>query len=150
MPNPISYKSPTAAPPELPTPEFKYILAATTLLFLTIAAAVATFFLYGNAIEARQARLTVALTDLATLKSVLDAFAADTGRYPTSAESLDALITRPSALPADRWKGPYMQRLPSDPWAHPYHYTSPAGARPFDLRSAGPDGTLSTPDDLTT
>jgi general secretion pathway protein G len=53
--------------------------------------------------------------------AALDAYRLDTGRYPTTAEGLDALWTQPGDLPAGVWRGPYLKKaVPPDPWQHPY------------------------------
>ncbi len=87
-----------------------------------------------------------AKADLSFMGTALDAFQVDNGRYPTATEGLDALITRPPSLPS--WHGPYVEPILTDPWTTPYRYPPPT-ATATDLRSAGPDKTFNTPDDLT-
>lgn len=75
------------------------------------------------------------------LARALDAYRLDVGRYPTTEQGLQALMT----APADeaKWAGPYLQKgLPSDPWDRPYVYRQPAtnAAHDFDLLSLGKDG----------
>src|SRR5450759_145610 len=57
--------------------------------------------------------------------SALDLFNLDTGRYPSSAEGLTALVQSPGTIPA--WNGPYLKGglLPNDPWGKSYVYRSP-------------------------
>jgi type II secretion system protein G len=64
--------------------------------------------------------IAAAKTDVANLSTAVDAFATDTGRYPTEAEGLDVLVTQPTGLSA--WNGPYLQQLKTDPSARPYVY----------------------------
>jgi len=87
-------------------------------------------------------------TDLQNLKTALTAFQLDTGRFPTTAEGLQALTTQPNSAPG--WNGPYMDAIPLDEWQHPYIYRSPGTQNPttFDLLSPGPDGIEATPDDI--
>src|SRR5690242_8101525 len=59
-------------------------------------------------------RAQVAGTDLALLSATVEAFEIDTGRYPTAAEGLAALVSRPAGVAA--WRGPYLSFLKSDPW----------------------------------
>src|SRR4051794_3779620 len=59
-----------------------------------------------------------ARSDVAALSTMLDAFAADTGRYPTDAEGLAALLSPPRGIAG--WRGPYVQQLRNDRWGHPY------------------------------
>ena len=70
----------------------------------------------------------------------LDAFRLDTGHYPSTAQGLLALTTRPTDEP--KWNGPYLQKSPPpDPWGQPYQYRQPGtGEAEFDLLSFGKDG----------
>jgi general secretion pathway protein G len=95
------------------------------------------------------ARITASSYDLANLRTALDAFEIDNGRYPTPAEGLHALLSPPHGLMAS-WRGPYVRSIPLDAWGHPYIY-SVAGkkhANGFDLLSTGPDGKPGTADDI--
>ena len=87
------------------------------------------------------AKTTTARAQIETVGAALDAFKLDVGRYPTTAEGLDALMTAPAG--AAGWHGPYLKkRVPADPWGHPYAYRSPGEANPreYDLLSLGADG----------
>jgi general secretion pathway protein G len=88
-------------------------------------------------------------SDLYNFRTALEAFRLDTGRYPTTAEGLDALVTQPTGLAG--WIGPYVEQILPDKWGTPYRYVCPAttSTKPFELSSAGPDHTFGTPDDLT-
>lgn len=70
----------------------------------------------------------------------LAAFERDTGRYPTTAEGLDALLHCPKGLEA-RWHGPYLEdeKILIDPWGEPYQYRGPGLHHPdsYDLWSGG-------------
>lgn len=88
--------------------------------------------------EARAAR------ELGVLRIALERFHQDTGRYPTEAEGLKALVLNPG-VPG--WNRHYVNVIKPDPWRTPYHYTlTPEGPQ---VRSAGPDRKASTADDLT-
>jgi len=84
-------------------------------------------------------------------KTVLSMFKVDCGRYPTTEEGLNALITRPKDIPAYEWHGPYFDppELSKDPWGHEYVYRCPGIHNPdgFDLFSYGPDGFSKTSGD---
>lgn len=72
------------------------------------------------------------------LGQALDQFRLDVGRYPTTQEGLNALISNPGI---DRWDGPYLKKdVPKDPWDRPYHYQSPGEHGEYDLFSYGRDG----------
>lgn len=70
----------------------------------------------------------------------LDTMRLDVGRYPTTAEGLQALLTRPAGM--NRWNGPYLgKKVPLDPWGKAYVYRSPGTqGRDFDIISYGSDG----------
>jgi general secretion pathway protein G len=79
------------------------------------------------------------------LGAALDGYRLDNGRYPTTAQGLDALRQEPTTDPRPRnWRGPYLRReVPFDPWDNPYVYVSPGEHNPpsYDLFSYGADGT---------
>ena len=87
-------------------------------------------------------------------KSALGQFEVDCGRYPSTAEGLAALITRPTNTMTGRWQGPYLEKIPLDPWRHQYRYLCPGIHNPnaYDLYSWGADGISKTqgndPDDI--
>lgn len=72
--------------------------------------------------------------------SALDLFFLDAGRYPTSAEGLNALAQKPGTLTG--WNGPYVKggAIPNDPWGKAYVYRSPGQHGPYDILSHGSDG----------
>lgn len=72
------------------------------------------------------------------LGQALDQFRLDVGRYPTTQEGLNALVTNPGI---EKWDGPYLKKgLPNDPWGRPYNYQSPGTHGEYDLWSYGRDG----------
>jgi general secretion pathway protein G len=83
---------------------------------------------------------TAAKTQVETFGQALDSFRLDVGRYPTTTEGLNALITDPGV---DKWDGPYLKKgiVPNDPWNRPYQYQSPGAHGDYDLFSYGLDGT---------
>lgn len=81
---------------------------------------------------------------LATLHVALDMFKEDCGRYPSSAEGLEALVSKPDA---EGWRGPYIRKLKKDPWSKPYVYHCEDG-RSVRLLSGGPDGKEGGGDDV--
>jgi general secretion pathway protein G len=85
------------------------------------------------------ARSDAAKIQVSNLSTALDLYRLDAGRYPSTDEGLDGLVTRPSG--ADRWNGPYVKRQESliDPWGEPYLYRSPGQHGAYDLFSLGAD-----------
>ena len=69
----------------------------------------------------------------------LDLFHLEVGRYPSSAEGLEALVEAPPGMP--NWNGPYLKKkiVPVDPWGNAYHYRSPGENGAYDLYSLGAD-----------
>ncbi len=101
--------------------------------------------------RSRQAREAATQADInAHLSAALDLFELDNGRFPTTAEGMEALRTAPPGV--QRWKGPYLKRpIPTDPWGRPYIYRSPGqhNREDYDLFSNGPDGVEGNKDDIT-
>jgi general secretion pathway protein G len=85
------------------------------------------------------ANTDTARLQIENLSAALDTFRIDVGRYPTTAEGLQALIQPPPGL--TRWNGPYLKKnlIPQDPWGNDYHYASPGQHGAFDLYSLGAD-----------
>jgi general secretion pathway protein G len=83
-------------------------------------------------------RVAAAKAQIELLGQALDQFRLDTGRYPTTAEGLNALMVNPGV---DNWDGPYLKKaIPNDPWKRPYNYLSPGNHGDYDLSSYGADG----------
>jgi len=81
---------------------------------------------------------SAAKAQISLIEQALDQFRLDVGRYPTTQEGLNALVTNPG-MP--KWEGSYLKKgLPVDPWDKPYQYTSPGSHGEFDLLSYGRDG----------
>lgn len=92
-----------------------------------------------------EARVTKAKMDMKALDSALKLYKLDTGRYPTTEQGLQALITKPDTRPVPRnyRKGGYLDSAaaPVDPWGYDYIYRSPGEEdRPYELISLGADG----------
>ena len=75
----------------------------------------------------------------------LDLFRVHVGRYPTTAEGINALLLPPAdPRTAQRWKGPYVKSTNDlrDSWGNPFLYACPGlhNKDGYDLWSAGPNG----------
>lgn len=87
-----------------------------------------------------QARRMKAKVQIRNLQSALALFKTDTGRFPTTSEGLEALVSSPGLK---GWKqGGYMEggRIPADPWGNTYVYVCPGMRDDYDLESYGKDG----------
>jgi general secretion pathway protein G len=72
------------------------------------------------------------------LGQALDQFRLDVGRYPTSQEGLNVLVSNTGI---SHWDGPYLKKsLPVDPWGRTYIYMCPGTQSDYDLISYGRDG----------
>ena len=88
-----------------------------------------------------------------SLKTALERYRMDLGRYPSTAEGLTVLMSAPANGTAT-WHGPYVDtpggKAPLDPWGEPYQYRSPGNRNKagYDLFSKGPDKAEGTEDDI--
>ena len=72
-------------------------------------------------------------------EKALQQYRLDVGRFPSTEQGLQALVTRPANVA--KWDGPYLEKtLPQDPWGHAYLYASPGEHGDFDISSTGRDG----------
>jgi general secretion pathway protein G len=81
------------------------------------------------------------------MNTALKLFQVDIGRFPTTAEGLEALIVKPGT--AAGWQGPYVEKKSQliDPWGNEYRYERPGThGQEYDLFSFGPDGVKSEDD----
>ena len=100
--------------------------------------------------EIQRAREEATLNELAAIKTGLEEFYDDTGRFPLESEGLAALVNDPGVT---GWSGPYvgggrqdaLTEVGADAWNSAYIYdlaptTSPAGAADLLVASPGSDG----------
>lgn len=86
------------------------------------------------------AKVQTAETQIEMLRSAVNLYYLDVGRFPTTEENLSALVRKPSS--AKFWQGPYLDNeVPSDPWQNPYEYrAAKSGISEFSIFSLGADG----------
>lgn len=89
-----------------------------------------------------QARATVAQSDLQSIAGALEIYRLDNRTYPSTAQGLAALVTRPTTPPQPiNWASDgYLSAMPKDPWGSDYVYRFPGENGRFDLISLGADG----------
>lgn len=82
---------------------------------------------------------TTAKAQIDAFDKALQAYRIDMGRYPSTSDGLNALVTAPAGDP--RWRGPYLKdAIPADPWGSPYRYGMPSTrGKEYDLLSLGRD-----------
>jgi general secretion pathway protein G len=83
---------------------------------------------------------SIAKTQIQAFGQALDQYRLDTGRFPSTEQGLNALVTKPVNEP--RWNGPYLRdKPPLDPWGRPYRYRAPGNAgKDYEVISFGRDG----------
>ncbi|MBX7246566.1 MAG: type II secretion system major pseudopilin GspG [Candidatus Sumerlaeaceae bacterium] len=97
----------------------------------------------------RGAQASAAKMSIKGISTALGSFEVKAGRFPTSQEGLQALVTKPNGLNDDEWDGPYLSELPKDPWKEEFIYKSPGERnKDFDLVSKGPNKTEGDDDDI--
>lgn len=86
------------------------------------------------------ARVRSAKLQIESFAAALDLFYLDIGRYPTTAEGLNALVVPAPGL--GQWNGPYLQggKVPADPWGNAYAYRAPGDRGAYQILSFGSDG----------
>lgn len=85
-------------------------------------------------------RVKSAKIQIQSFSAALDLFYLDAGRYPATAEGLEALMRPVSGITA--WNGPYIKggKVPTDPWGNAYVYRVPGERSAYEIRSLGADG----------
>ncbi len=85
-----------------------------------------------------QARRMKAKIDIRNIGSALALFKTDTGRFPTTSEGLNVLVSDPGIKGYN--SDAYLDKLPIDPWGNKYIYISPGlHSKDYDLESYGKD-----------
>ncbi|MBS0309049.1 MAG: type II secretion system major pseudopilin GspG [Proteobacteria bacterium] len=118
---------------------FTLIEIMVVVVIMGILAALVVPKLMGRADDAR---IQAARSDIASIMQSLKLYKLDNGRYPTTEQGLQSLITKPTSGPEPKgWKaGGYLDKLPLDPWKNPYQYQSPGLKGEIDVFSFGADG----------
>ena len=91
--------------------------------------------------RSEQAKIAVAKVDIGSnIASALKLYELDNGTFPSTGQSLDALLKKPSTGPVpSNWNGPYLEKEPVDPWGRRYQYQYPGThGKSYDLFSSGP------------
>src|SRR6266545_6211510 len=112
------------------------------ILVVLVLIGVVMGILGGNFIgKGEKAKADAARIEIGQIGQTLDLYKLEIGRYPTTQEGLQALISAPAGVA--NWNGPYWKKnsVPKDPWGNEYRYSSPgASGVPYDIVSYGADG----------
>jgi general secretion pathway protein G len=139
-----SYR-PRRKPSRSPRHGFTLMEVLLVLVILVILASLAVNVFSGT--QARADR-NAAAAQIGFYKSAIERYRLDTRQYP---DDLQHLVTAPSdARLADKWGGPYMDKIARDPWDNEYRFAAPGKNNPdsFDVWSVGPDGQDGSADDI--
>jgi general secretion pathway protein G len=95
-----------------------------------------------------RANIDAAKSQIGLVKSSIEMYRLHTNKYPTKLEELWQ-APGDSSL-ADKWAGPYLEKLKEDPWQNEYQYTAEGkkNSGKYDFWSMGPDGKNGTEDDI--
>ncbi len=118
---------------------FTLLELVVVIIVLGLLVALVAPQIFGRVGEARD---VAAKTQMSLLGTALDNYRLDNGSYPSTAQGLAALRTKP-ASGVTNWRGPYLRKeVPMDPWGRPFVYASPGARNPngFDILTLGRDG----------
>jgi general secretion pathway protein G len=90
-----------------------------------------------------EAKVKTARIQIEGLSSALKMYKLDNGKYPSTEQGLEALVTQPQTgdIPRKWRKGGYLEgKVPQDPWGGEYLYLYPGAHGDFDIMSYGADG----------
>jgi general secretion pathway protein G len=91
--------------------------------------------------KGEKAKADAAKIEIGQIAQTLDLYKLETGRYPSTQEGLQALISAPAGVA--NWNGPYWkkQAVPKDPWGNDYRYAAPGqNNQAYEVMSYGADG----------
>jgi len=99
--------------------------------------------------KSKEAKINLACLNIKHFDTQLQSFKMDNGKYPTTEEGLNALLSNPNPEKYKKYpKTPYlnMKKIPADPWGNDFIYMK-EGKTP-NIYSMGPDGEEDTEDDI--
>ncbi len=121
------------------------------MIVVIIIAALAAMVVPRFAGRTEQAKKAIVQADInSNIGMALKLYELDNGRFPTTQEGLNALLSKPSSASSANWNGPYLEKKPIDPWHNPYRYKYPGAHNKsgYDLYSSGADSSEGTDDDI--
>jgi general secretion pathway protein G len=121
------------------------------MLVVTIIALLSGLAIYKLKGAITTAEIVAARGDMSAFQSALGAYRTLAGSYPSTAQGLQALVTKPDGEPQPAiWRPQFPDGLKKDPWKHDYVYKCPGvkPGHPFDVYSVGEDGIEGNDDDI--
>lgn len=128
-----------------PSVGFTLIEVLLVLIILVILGSLAVNIFTGTQ---DKANINAATAQLSLVRSSIDRYRLDMARYPAKLE--DLWVEPTDSTEADRWGGPYVEKLKTDPWQNDYQYMAEGKKNKdkYDFWSNGPDGKSGTDDDI--
>lgn len=124
---------------------FTLIEVLLVLTILVILGSLATNVFIGTQ---DSANINAAKAQIGLVSEPIQRYRLSMNKYPNS---LEELWEEPSdSSLAEKWDGPYVEKLKEDPWGNEYQYLAEGkkNVGKFDLWSNGPDGQSGTADDI--
>lgn len=95
------------------------------------------------------ARIQKAESEMQSLAAHLLQYKNLAGRFPSSEQGLNALVSKPSSAPKPRRWNQSLKSVPNDPWGNPYIYKMPGkDTSTYEIISLGNDGQPGGDDDI--
>lgn len=138
LPVPSRMKTPSSLPHFRLQAGYTLMEIMLVLAIISVLVGAGIYYLTGSLDVAKEQRVDA---DIQTLTTQLGTYESQNLFLPTTAQGLQALVTRPGSEPQPkRWKQ-MMKKTPIDPWGMPYQYKNPGTKNPerFDIYSFGPD-----------
>lgn len=117
---------------------FTLVEIIIVLVIISLLAALAIYNLTGITEQGEDLKVNA---DVKTYEMALKLYRANSGRYPTTAQGLQALNSKPTNSPVPtKWRQ-YMKKLEKDPWQQEYQYAYPGkhNTSSYDIWSLGPN-----------
>jgi general secretion pathway protein G len=124
---------------------FTLIEVLLVLIILVIIGSLAANVFTGTTDKASK---QAAQANVKLVESAIKYYQLHMNKYPTK---LADLWEKPSdSAQADKWAGPYLEKLKPDPWDNEYQYAAQGkkNSDKYDFWSNGPDGQSGTDDDI--
>lgn len=115
-----------------PRAAFSLVELIVVMVILGMLAGLVAVRTRGYLISSKQ---NAAKTEIARIVGAIETFYADQGRYPTTDEGLEVLVSG-----TDSWPDGFLNKVPRDPWKNSYEYISPGSSEPYEVISLGADG----------
>lgn len=98
----------------------------------------------------KSAKITMTDTAVRGVETKLREYRLLGGVYPSQAQGLDALVTKPSIAPVPKRYTQLYEVVPPDAWGNQFKYVFPGSKDPSkpEIISPGPDGAFGTDDDI--